>query len=58
MLRQLDVKFKGAEVRKEFGCLGTFTGYIREIWEHKELGYLVNVRIEDGDRGHIAGRNE
>ena len=54
VLRQLDAKFKGAEVRKQFGYLGTFTGYIREIWEHEELGYLVNVRYEDGDIEDIS----
>ena len=42
------MKFKGAEVRKEFGCLGTFTGYIREIWEHKNWGIWLMSELKTG----------
>ena len=56
VLRKLNLKYKEATVRKEFGYLGDFTGLVNEIWEHEELGFLANVFYEDNDVEDITLR--
>ena len=41
-LDRLNLEFKEAKVRKEFGYMGFFTGVVRDVWEYHELGILVS----------------
>ena len=52
-LGQLNLRYKGAAVFKQFGQFGWFKGIVDDIWESEE-SFLAHIHYEDGDKEDVT----